>query len=240
VITYKKVTTLWFTPESRLLGQVILAPPIAIGAGLERYTRDWAIIEMEASKFDLDNFMGNAIDLGTELTRGQFTRKMYPRPTNPHSFKYLKDRLLRLQRVMTDNEMQHPVDEDTDGDPCRIVIKRSNTTELTFGHATTVAAYSRYYVASIEGISKEWSVLPYDKLSAPSRTGATLDLWVPMAADASWASSLAVPAPWTPPTSRMSPRPLDYSRTLPITASISPTSPQPSPSPSRRPTRICW
>jgi hypothetical protein len=196
VLTYKKVTTLWFTRESCPLSQVILAPPIAVGAGLERYTRDWAIIEMEASKFDLDNFMGNVIE-GTELTRGQFTRKMYLRPTNSHSFKYPKDRPPQAPTCATDNEMQHPVDEDTDGEPCRIVIKRGNTTGLTFGRAITVAAYSRYYVAGIEGIFKEWSVLPYDKLSGPFSDRATLDLWLPMAADASWASPLAVPAPDT-------------------------------------------
>jgi hypothetical protein len=120
---------------------------------------------MEASKFDLDNFIGNAIDLGTELTRGQFTRKMYPYPTNRHSFEYPKDRLLRLQHIMTDDEMRYPVDKDADGEPCRIVIKRGNTTGLTFGRATTVVAYTRYYIAGVKEISKEWSVLPYDRSS---------------------------------------------------------------------------
>jgi hypothetical protein len=66
---------------------------------------------------------------------------------------------------MTDDEMRHPVDEDADGVACRIVIKRGNATGLTFERATTVVAYTRYHVAGVERISKEWSVLPYDKLS---------------------------------------------------------------------------
>jgi hypothetical protein len=143
---------LWFTPENRLLGHVILAPPIAVGTGTECYTRDWAIIEMEPSKFDSENFVGNAIDLGTELTCGQF---MHPCHTNPHGFEYPRDRLLRLQRVMTDDEMRHPVDEDANGKPCRIVIKRGNTTGLTFRRATSVVSYTRFYINGVEGISKE-------------------------------------------------------------------------------------
>jgi hypothetical protein len=69
VLTYEKATTLWILPDSRILGQVILAPPIAVGAGLQCYTRDWAIIEMEASKFDSDNFIGNVIDLDRAYAR---------------------------------------------------------------------------------------------------------------------------------------------------------------------------
>ena len=87
---YQDVLTRWATPESRVLGQVILSPPIGVGVGSssDGYTEDWAIIEIDASKVDANNFNGNVIDLGTRIPADEFTRMMCPKAQNAHSFTY--------------------------------------------------------------------------------------------------------------------------------------------------------
>ena len=42
-------------------------PPIGISVGSEGYTEDWAAIEIDPSRIDTANFIGNAIDLGTDI-----------------------------------------------------------------------------------------------------------------------------------------------------------------------------
>jgi len=49
----------------RRLGHVVLSPPIGLNVGDEGYTEDWAVIEVDPSKVNKENFRGNFIDLGT-------------------------------------------------------------------------------------------------------------------------------------------------------------------------------
>lgn len=44
------ILTHWAAPENRILGHVILSPPISIGSGSENYTEDWAVIEIDAPR----------------------------------------------------------------------------------------------------------------------------------------------------------------------------------------------
>ncbi|OCH84906.1 hypothetical protein OBBRIDRAFT_815290 [Obba rivulosa] len=105
---YQNVSTHWATQESRILGHVILSPPISVASSSEGYTEDWAVIEIDASKVDASNFNGNAIDLGTRIPADEFTRMMYPNPRNAHSFTYPDDRLLKIKGTIPDDEMRHP------------------------------------------------------------------------------------------------------------------------------------
>jgi hypothetical protein len=62
-------------PESRVLGHVILSPPISVRSSSEGYTEDWAVIEMDASKVDVNNFTGNTIHLDTCVSVPEFTHQ---------------------------------------------------------------------------------------------------------------------------------------------------------------------
>ncbi|KAK7047555.1 hypothetical protein VNI00_006323 [Paramarasmius palmivorus] len=130
----------WCPLSYRILGHVILSPPISIS--IDGYTEDWAAIEVDTSKIDADNFDGNVIDLGTDKLTGL--------STHPH------DRFLRLQGTIPEEEMRCPTtfgqnDEDL------MVLKRGNTTGLTVGRANDVFSYIRTGQA---GVSKEWAILP--------------------------------------------------------------------------------
>jgi hypothetical protein len=159
---YQEVSTHWATKDSRVLGHVVLSPPIGVGVDSEGYTEDWAVIEIDASKIDMSNFNGNAIDLGTHIPPFNFTLMMYPNPRDAHSFTYPADRLLRLRGTIPDEEMRHPTSFDH---PCLMVIKRGSTTGLTVGRANNIISYVRHYLGLEAKASKEWAILPRDSKS---------------------------------------------------------------------------
>jgi hypothetical protein len=85
-----------------LLGKVILSPPIGVRVGREGYTEDWAVIEVDASKIDIDNFNSNAIDLGTQISDQEFAHKMNWNPQNVHSFTFPPNCLLMINGTISD------------------------------------------------------------------------------------------------------------------------------------------
>ncbi|KAH9178153.1 hypothetical protein EDB89DRAFT_2063952 [Lactarius sanguifluus] len=82
----KEAMKYWSEESQRVIGHVVYSPPITFGTGIKRYTEDWALIELDRSKINWDNFRGNVIDLGTEIPVPQFTRRMYPDIASPTSF----------------------------------------------------------------------------------------------------------------------------------------------------------
>ncbi|KAK7447031.1 hypothetical protein VKT23_014244 [Stygiomarasmius scandens] len=155
------IETNWTNPENRVLGDVVLSPPINVSG--EGYTEDWAIIEIDVSKVDKDNFKGNAIDLGTRISPRYFTRMMCS-----ESFKYPSSRLLRLQGTIPDDEMRNSIVLDQNGDPSLVVIKRGSATGLTIGRANNIYSYARNYFGDDNvSISKEWAILPFNSKSGP-------------------------------------------------------------------------
>ncbi|KAJ7457634.1 hypothetical protein B0H11DRAFT_2160733 [Mycena galericulata] len=162
------VTTQWNTLEKRILGHVVLSPPIKLGAGSEGYTEDWAVIEVDVSKVNESNFIGNVIDLKSNMPREVLTSKMYPGVENSPSFEYPQDGLFALNGTIPDEEMREPRARDQSGEPCMMVIKRGKTTGLTVGRANDIMSYTRVYVDGGKGeTSKEWAILPFDSDSGP-------------------------------------------------------------------------
>ena len=170
---YQDISTRWATSESRVLGHVILSPPINVGVGSESYTEDWAIIEVDASKVDIGNFYGNAIDIGTPISALKLTNMMHPNPWNVNSFMPPWRDLLRLKGTIPDKAMRHPTAFKRDNESCLMVMKRGRATGLTIGRANNICSYSRYYYDGDEAeTSKEWPILPFDSRSGVfSKTG---------------------------------------------------------------------
>ena len=155
---YQQVSTDWATLESRVLGHVVLSPPISVNAGNEGYTEDWALIEIDTN-VDLTNFTGNAIDLGTRIPVKEFVRRMSPNPqqdSNP--LEYPANRLLQLKGTIPDEEMRHAT-------PKLAVIKRGCATGLTFGLSNNIRSYTRSCQRVLTGVSKEWAILSSDRKS---------------------------------------------------------------------------
>jgi hypothetical protein len=168
-VLYEDVSSRWATPESRLLGHVVLSPPINHSTGGESYYEDWAVTEVDSSKIDASNFKGNAIDLGTEISIPKLILMLCPDFEKARSFKYPLDRLLRLKDTIPDDEMRHPIALDKKGYPCLMVLKRGNTTGLTVGRANDVCSYTQNYSDDVYStkVSKEWAILQFDSESGP-------------------------------------------------------------------------
>ncbi|TFY78233.1 hypothetical protein EWM64_g5776 [Hericium alpestre] len=158
----KDVLTRWITPESRLLGHVILSPPVNFGFGSEGYIHDWALVEIDASKVNASNFDSNAIDLGTRISMIDFVRMVNPRLMRTHFFTYPADRLLRINSTISDEELRslHALDQNCDSS---LMIKRGNATGLTVGRANNICSYVRNYFDDdnddIAKTSKAWAIL---------------------------------------------------------------------------------
>jgi hypothetical protein len=60
---YGEVLIKWRAPSQRILGHIVRSPPITLGAGTDRFTEDYAVVELDSSRIK-DAFMGNVIDLG--------------------------------------------------------------------------------------------------------------------------------------------------------------------------------
>ena len=124
------------------MGHVLYASPFGVGA--DQHTEDFAIIELDPSKTDAQNFKGNAIDLGTKFTVVDFDRMMNSHPTDPKNFKYPLDRLLPLQGTISTAELRRPTMVDQNGEPCLMVLKRGNATDLTIGRGNNIFSFVRH------------------------------------------------------------------------------------------------
>jgi hypothetical protein len=148
------------------LGHVLYAPPIGVGAGADQHTEDFAIIELDPSKVDAENFKGNVIDFGTKLKFEDFYRRMKPDPDNPKTFMYPFDLLMELQGIITTAELHRPTMVGKKGEPCLMVVKRGSATDLTFGRGNNIFSFIRHYFEDKEPqTSKEWPVLSFEEHS---------------------------------------------------------------------------
>ncbi|KAI0365795.1 hypothetical protein BV20DRAFT_713566 [Pilatotrama ljubarskyi] len=190
----------WGNETNRVLGHVVLSPPLSCNFGDNGYTDDWAVVEIYPTMVSKRNFVGNVIDLGSASV-AELTAWMRPDRlnfTNRQSFDYPGDRLLRCRSAPSDAEMlkTHPTTQAHDADhaePAIMVIKNGNASGLTVGRLNTVRSFVRY---SFKGepsttMSKEITVMPRDSQSGPFSCAETLDLSSSLAGGRSAACSLA-------------------------------------------------
>ena len=152
----------WGERSDRLLGHVVLSPPISFGVGKGGFTEDWAVIEVDKSKVDSTNCVGNAIDLGCKITKDDF--KAWIDPANPLSFDYPVDRLYKFHGTIPDEEMWKPSPTggtfDREGNPIIMVVKNGSTSGITIGRLNDIRSFTRHYFGNPGTTSKEVAVLP--------------------------------------------------------------------------------
>ncbi|TRM67082.1 hypothetical protein BD626DRAFT_452493 [Schizophyllum amplum] len=158
----KEVNQHWADPNDRILGRVIRSPAISFGVGPQRFTEDYAIIQLDRDKLG-EGFVGNKIDLGqTKLTFVEFTRKCYPH-TADWRFRYPVDGLLRLEGILSDDQMRKPDMHGLANEPCLLVVKNGSASGTTIGRANGIFSIVREYLddSHINQTSMEWAILNY-------------------------------------------------------------------------------
>ncbi|KAF9472734.1 hypothetical protein BDN70DRAFT_925528 [Pholiota conissans] len=153
----------WSDPKSRVLGHIVLSPPFIVNRDKGGFIQDLAVIEVDTTKIDASNFIGNVIDLGTEVPRQTLSNWMYPHLANQNSFKFPVDRLLHFHGVLSIGEMQTPDPKNVDsrGNPTIMVLKRGLSTGLTVGCLNNICSILRKPFKSLAGTySMEFAVLP--------------------------------------------------------------------------------
>ncbi|KAL4077479.1 hypothetical protein J3A83DRAFT_4185865 [Scleroderma citrinum] len=176
-----KALEMLLADENRVLGHVVLSPPISFCVGEEGFREDWAVVEIDASKVNVTNFVGNVIDLGTAIPVDKLTVWMCPHPANPPSFIYPGNRLLTFYDTIPDKEMWKPSPRthNHDNKSCIMVIKRGYASGLTIGRLNTIRSFTRAHIQGQPGqMSKEVTILPHNTrsgaFSEPGNSGSAV------------------------------------------------------------------
>jgi hypothetical protein len=96
---------------------------------------------------------------------------MYPCINAPSDFDYPVERLLKLQGILSAEEIRTPNNRDHKGDPMQYVIKRGHTTLTTIGCLNGFESHVRRYSTLGSRDSVEAAVYPYDNDSGPFSRG---------------------------------------------------------------------
>ncbi|KAH9967653.1 hypothetical protein BGW80DRAFT_1340654 [Lactifluus volemus] len=161
----RNIATHWGAEEKRVFGELVWAPPIGFSTEPGKFTLDLAVIKVDTGKLDKNNYRGNSINIGNKYTRQQFMEKVYLRGSNPTSFKFPPDRLVKLQGTVPEKYLTNPPMLDLNSDPCLVVFKNGAKTGTTVGKANNVDSFTRTYLSGQEWVSREWPVIPTDNKS---------------------------------------------------------------------------
>ncbi|EIM92559.1 uncharacterized protein STEHIDRAFT_47682 [Stereum hirsutum FP-91666 SS1] len=151
----KLLKSTWSDALDRIIAWVDWAPKIANDADSRRYTRDIGVMTLERDKF-VQNFKGNVVYLAGKFTRAEINACFYPNAANPSVFKYPKDHLFRLSGTVDAAALSNPYFVDKNNNPCFVVAKQGQVTDLTFGRQSELEAYT---YRDLEGRSWEVAVL---------------------------------------------------------------------------------
>jgi hypothetical protein len=138
--------------DSRAIGHVFFSPPHNVHHP-KGWLRDWALIELDVKKFG-DKPPTNIVYIGDIPPK--IEQKLNPRP---HSFYFYmgRNKSLKLQGYIREDEIRHPTMRDKNDEPCLIVGKSGRSSGVTWGTANEVMSVTRKSPAAVN--SKEWCVL---------------------------------------------------------------------------------
>ncbi|KAI0254466.1 hypothetical protein BJV78DRAFT_1152216 [Lactifluus subvellereus] len=153
----------WGDIARRNIGHVDWAPEISVDVQGRKYTKDIGTFEVVAAKFKAQ-FKGNVVDLGSKFTPQQLTDMFHPQSTGRTTFKFPTNRQLRIDGYVTRELLAVPDCFDSNGEPCLVVMKDGNTTDLTVGRYAGLEAY----LCDDLGVeSTELAIYNYNKQSGP-------------------------------------------------------------------------
>ena len=121
-------------PQNRIIGHVVLSPPLVLNAGKDGFVQDFAVVEVDTTKIDATNFIGNAIDLGTEIPATTVTFWMDTSSISEPSFKYPHHCIFQLSSLLSRNEIHTSPNT---------VLKRTSSSALTVGRLNNICSLVR-------------------------------------------------------------------------------------------------
>jgi hypothetical protein len=143
---HDRVTKRRTNPDQRIIGFVLHAEPIVVSDELNRFTRDWAFIQLYNEKIDWGTFPGNKVFVGAfpilprsfsfgpadgNLSPPDFGKLMFPQPEDQADYKYPDYGLLQAFGVVKDNEIRQPQHLDIHGEKALLVVKNGLITGTT-------------------------------------------------------------------------------------------------------------
>ncbi|KAG8729916.1 hypothetical protein FRC11_007753 [Ceratobasidium sp. 423] len=149
----------WSEAINRAIGWLEWAPKIQNDVDHRRYTWDGAVFQLDKAKWAKE-FRGNYVYLGGKFDSDDITKFFYPNYANPHSFEYPPNHLFRIQGCVDAEGIKNPYFYDELGNPCFIVAKEGQTTELTFGRFSECEAY---VASDLGGSSWEVAIFNFAK-----------------------------------------------------------------------------
>ncbi|KEP49280.1 hypothetical protein V565_103710 [Rhizoctonia solani 123E] len=150
----------WSKIKRRVIGYVVWAPPIGVGVAPHQYTRDLCVVELYKDRFM--HLIGNVLSLGPEYTSFKLKGLLHECDNVPSGFKYPEDGLLRLQGILTAEQVKNPETKNLQGNPFRRVLKRGFTTNTTVGTVTRYMSFVRKYFPTGNLESIELPIIPHE------------------------------------------------------------------------------
>ncbi|EJD54918.1 hypothetical protein AURDEDRAFT_110315 [Auricularia subglabra TFB-10046 SS5] len=175
---HTRVSKTMGSPEKRVIGHVLHSEPIRVSSAPERFTIDWAVIELTDDAFNWPEFKGNKVYIGDDFNKETFRELMFPWAADSGDFKYPQDGLLQVFGVVPEREICRPLQRSGTGDLALPVIKNGLTTGSTVGWVNGLKSVVRHYTScGLTFDSLETTFLPYGNrgaFSAPGDSGSII------------------------------------------------------------------
>ena len=158
---WENILPKWQSEANRRLGHVVFGPPNEAADPIDTADafgprRDWALIELDQTKFTEP--VTNAVDIliGLGISRQRLVAMLHTNPASPHKFRMPLDGKLHIQQTVPIGELKRPKMLDKDGNQCLIVGKRGRSTGITWGCCNEVKSI----VHDGSTTTMEWCVVP--------------------------------------------------------------------------------
>ncbi|KAF5352212.1 hypothetical protein D9758_009219 [Tetrapyrgos nigripes] len=103
------------------------------------------------------------MDFGTVIPPEKLTEMMHARHNGAMAFRYPENHQFRINGIVSQQLLTNTDQLNDNSEECLIVVKDSNTTDITVGHATGMVSFIRD--DGTGEVSRELAVYNYDKKS---------------------------------------------------------------------------